>query len=1298
MGDARIVLTTLIEEKLLSPGPKRLYVSYYRKRVYADLLPDGSIRYKDQIYTSPVPCALHMKRSLNPSLKTDAGWSSMYSAVSGESLKDIKDRLNIRRRGTNARSTQKEKKTPTPSPTTKERGAQTIAAKNVETAPKCSACRTQATIDVAECSACHCKTHWQCASPTLDAAPSTPWFCEKCLSGQANRILEFLQQLRRVVVERLKQQEVEVKAKNEKSETPTEGILIDDSIVKRGSSSAIASITSGSPKQLTAESHADFDKHINEDSTGNARMVVDQMSHIESEVDAENNKNSDEAAIDGNASPIADEDIGLEKEMLDKDSAGCERLTGAKTVNTSNFLMLVDQLIAEVSSKDTRTNLIANSTGATLVHLEKTRIVQLVENGRREIMAATQPEGIDDDKTDGQSDETRDGAVSCNKSEVDALIRIFDLRHQILSSQSQFERTTRTLNKRTEKHLRDAEVELMALEESRTAENAAITKAVDSLHQYSSDLTKCEQKINHGEMLLASISRRRNFIRSSNFKHQFVPSYHYCTKLMTTSSDQLLLTVLLEKLRDITESVNEWAKMERHFTKMTSKLNHSLSLMGNKRKRASDSIKPSPPSVSIAKVNFPPSRRLIERQIANYESNLESIRQNRARMRKTLLGILKIAREEHLSDEIVQITDLLYQKCRDLKAEEEEEQLRLKEESEAVAKANEVDEEEAADAFQSADDDGAFANEPEPKNQYLSKSFSKTLTTKTTSSATVGSRVPQNSEMKGISSLLRSDSDTKDNNCSSAASKSSSVDNEEDSDGELEQASRAIADISSVLPDIPSGSDSRSDMFNSSLRIDKAGSKASHGAVCSSNTMSRGLKGNDQQGTPAQQLTEEQSTEPASQDQQSFLDQALEVFSKQQQQPCLEQQRNFAQIQRKEQQQQFEKQRLMEQRRKELLRQERERQEQERLERERQDRDRLETLQHLGRQHVEIEQERREQERRELQHQEQTRREQQQQEHQRLAQQRTEQQRIDDQQSLTEQRQLEHQRLEHQRQQRLEQQCLEHHRQENQRQQEQQRKENQLQDQQRQEQQRRHREQQRMELEFQRRQQEQHRQEQERQFQRTKAPSLPQVVHPGSSHLQMLTQQHQHLQQQHVPLHQQQHSRQLQHPLYGDMSKGMIMSSGIGNQQEMYAQQAAQISMDMHDVVRHQDSSHFVATSSGNLRASPYMTSTEVARSAGQQPAPTAPRTSFYADDGQTTPLHPQDVFGSQTLAGQQRPLADHHMFTSELQPQQPDQSRAMSDHQDFMMGRPFRGLSDNIQAGMDQSDENDVDMGDWGQ
>lgn len=48
---------------------------------------------------------------MHTALKSDAGWSSMFSATSGESLKDIKDRLNIRKRGPGpGRGTVKEKK------------------------------------------------------------------------------------------------------------------------------------------------------------------------------------------------------------------------------------------------------------------------------------------------------------------------------------------------------------------------------------------------------------------------------------------------------------------------------------------------------------------------------------------------------------------------------------------------------------------------------------------------------------------------------------------------------------------------------------------------------------------------------------------------------------------------------------------------------------------------------------------------------------------------------------------------------------------------------------------------------------------------------------------------------------------------------------------------------------------------------------------------------------------------------------------------------------------------------------
>lgn len=47
----------------------------------------------------------------------------MFSSTTGESLKDIKDRLNIRKRGSSVRATPKEKKVTVPGapPTAKER-------------------------------------------------------------------------------------------------------------------------------------------------------------------------------------------------------------------------------------------------------------------------------------------------------------------------------------------------------------------------------------------------------------------------------------------------------------------------------------------------------------------------------------------------------------------------------------------------------------------------------------------------------------------------------------------------------------------------------------------------------------------------------------------------------------------------------------------------------------------------------------------------------------------------------------------------------------------------------------------------------------------------------------------------------------------------------------------------------------------------------------------------------------------------------------------------------------------------
>lgn len=324
------------------------------------------------------------------------------------------------------------------------------------------------------------------------------------------------------------------------------------------------------------------------------------------------------------------------------------------------------------------------------MHLAKTLLVQLVENGNREISEATKEENDEDE----EEEESAAGSTS-RTSEVDALVKIFDLRHQILSSQAQFEQTTSTLSKRTEKRLRVAEAELMDLEESRATEARTVSTVVETINKYDQDLQKCKQKIQLNKVILESITHRRNFIRSTNVNNLFVPSYRLTTKQMTASSDQLLYTVLMDKLRGIAKSINEWAKMEVHFDRMTSSLRETLTMIGTKRSRdaAGFSKLPSTPAL-FTRVKIPPSRRLIERQIANYEVNMDAIRLSRAETRKTLAGVLKIAREEHLSLEIIDLTDLLYKKCRPGKGEEDEDKL---EDDDAEAKEEGIDQDIAED-------------------------------------------------------------------------------------------------------------------------------------------------------------------------------------------------------------------------------------------------------------------------------------------------------------------------------------------------------------------------------------------------------------------------------------------------------------------------------------------------------------------------------------------------------------------------------------------------------------------------
>jgi hypothetical protein len=163
----------------------------------------------------------------------------MFSAASGESLKDIKDRLNIRKRGPNSRTVNKDKKfiqtvggtaTTSVKPSTVGSSVASSAAESARQLAsavrgrimlsrsfgiesltsvlshtqlqRCSGCKKEVTSDFATCTACKRRTHLQCAHPALDKAPSGSWFCDGCITEQADRILDFLNQTRRVLANR----------------------------------------------------------------------------------------------------------------------------------------------------------------------------------------------------------------------------------------------------------------------------------------------------------------------------------------------------------------------------------------------------------------------------------------------------------------------------------------------------------------------------------------------------------------------------------------------------------------------------------------------------------------------------------------------------------------------------------------------------------------------------------------------------------------------------------------------------------------------------------------------------------------------------------------------------------------------------------------------------------------------------------------------------------------------------------------------------------------------------------------
>ncbi|DAZ95081.1 TPA: hypothetical protein N0F65_002975 [Lagenidium giganteum] len=616
MADGRQILALLIQHKELVPGAKKIFVSYYRKRAFADLLLDGSLRFEDQVYVEPFSCAIQMKRSLNPSIKSDAAWHTIFATDPGVSLKELRDRLKARlqsqqsappptgifaalnqpsRSSTPQLPSHPPRSSPPPVPDRRrrepsqgrnDRASSPAPDTNVNTNSSANSSTRSRTTLIAPCGVCEKETNGTDVQPvasTLNWATQNSWFCHACVNQQqAQRVL------------------VEASAASDAKQTDTQDDL----------------------KAM------DGDNDNKDDGEQNLEKVASDFEAVSTADAGESTDDNAEPA------PVDDAVVDVARE------------------HRQQLLDVIQRLIDDFSSVARRAVILTGNTGALLVHLLRTRVVQLVESGKQEIASVCANVASADD----------DGVI------VDALTKLFDLRHELLTSQEKFARTIKSVRKKTESLLRDSELELMTLEDARVAVTKAIVKGQRRIARQQEDLREHQRKMLLSKVVLESMRHRRRHIQSTNVTKRFLPPYRAVSKRMLTSSNHLVATVLTEKLQTMDKAIKEWEEKKNHFESMRATLTKKLSVVsvGKKRPRETDESSGPPVSLSVMtlpRVKMPLSRRLIERQLANYDANLEELERKRSHAVASLQNVLQVLREEDFRADLIDATVQLLERC-----------------------------------------------------------------------------------------------------------------------------------------------------------------------------------------------------------------------------------------------------------------------------------------------------------------------------------------------------------------------------------------------------------------------------------------------------------------------------------------------------------------------------------------------------------------------------------------------------------------------------------------------------------
>ncbi|ETW06146.1 hypothetical protein H310_03731 [Aphanomyces invadans] len=207
-SDQTAVIRGCIKHKLLSSGGNKLYVSYYRQKVYADVHENGSMQFQGKVYTNATALALAMKRTLNPSIKTEPGWISLFATDSNTCLKDIREQwiekitpppptsyATASSLVGSASSSYTKSPAIRPKPLVQQPGAAPSTSSSTDI---CQACKRDRGSLHVTCDACHKSFHHACL-PMMSLNPSTtPWYCDGCIQQHCAIILKFLYDLRHV--------------------------------------------------------------------------------------------------------------------------------------------------------------------------------------------------------------------------------------------------------------------------------------------------------------------------------------------------------------------------------------------------------------------------------------------------------------------------------------------------------------------------------------------------------------------------------------------------------------------------------------------------------------------------------------------------------------------------------------------------------------------------------------------------------------------------------------------------------------------------------------------------------------------------------------------------------------------------------------------------------------------------------------------------------------------------------------------------------------------------------------------